>query len=154
MAKAKSMKRRKKVKVTTRAKSPELAMSPKNDLANISAAALQAELRRRQRRVRALMHKHEQLMVSAAALRAEIEGLGGATTALGRLRRRPLNKMSLVDALKRVLSGKTLSVDEAVQRTMETGYRSSSPHFRLIVNRALARNAAFKRVSRGHYTGK
>ncbi len=63
--------------------------------------------------------------------------------------------MSLVDALKKVLARKTLSVGEAATAVQRIGYRTKSANFRTIVNQALISNrAAFKKVSRGQYTVK
>jgi hypothetical protein len=126
-------------------------------LANISAAELRSELLRRRRRVQPLARRYERLMERAAKVRAEIDALGGSVDALpavGDARRRPRNRASLVQTLKTALTGNTLSVEQAMKKVLATGYRSSSPSFRAIVNRALIKNAQFKRVGRGRYTVK
>jgi len=131
-----------------------------HDLSAIPAAALAAELRRRQRRVEALQARYERLMARATELREEIEALGGspgrseAKAATGASSQRPRNETSLVDVLKRVLAGNTLSVSEAAQKVVEAGYQSSSASFRQIVNQTLNKSDQFERIGRGRYTTK
>ncbi len=48
------------------------------DLAQIPAALLREELRRREQRATILVRRYERLMERAAALRAEIDAAGGA----------------------------------------------------------------------------
>jgi hypothetical protein len=63
--------------------------------------------------------------------------------------------MSLKEALRKSLSGRTLGVSEAAEAVQRAGYRTSSPSFRTIVNQALLSNPdLFKKVSRGKYTAK
>jgi len=136
-------------------KKTKTAPQPVRSLANVSAAELHGELMRRRRRVQPLARRYERLMERAAKVRAEIDALGGsvdstplATTA----RHRPNNRTSLVQTLKTVLAGNSLSVEQAMKKVLATGYRSSSPTFRAIVNRALIKHPQFKRVGRGRYT--
>lgn len=111
-----------------------------HDLSAIPAAVLAAELRRRQRRVETLQASYERLMARAMKLREEIEALGGspgrseAKAATSATSQRPRNETSLVDVLKRVLAGNTMSVSEAAQKVIDAGYESSSASFRQIVN--------------------
>ena len=126
-------------------------------LANISAAELHGELLRRRRRVQPLARRYQRLMDRAAKVRAEIDALGGSTNSspsAAVARHRPRNRASLVQTLKTALAGNTLSVEQAMKKVLAAGYRSSSPSFRAIVNRALIKNAQFKRVGRGRYTTK
>lgn len=87
-------------------------------------------------------------------------GDGAAAAAPGRPRRgrrgkRPRNEMNLVDALRQVLNGKTLSVTDVAQAVQDAGYKTVSPNFRTIVNQALLTNrGTFTKVSRGMYTAK
>ena len=62
--------------------------------------------------------------------------------------------MTLSDALERVLSGKTLSVTDAVDAVKGIGYRTRSNNFRTQVNIALIKSGKFRRVRRGQYTAK
>lgn len=99
-------------------------------------------------------------MARATKLREEIEALGGsprrsatkaAKDAPSQGRR---NATSLVNALKRVLAGNTLSVSEAAQKVIELGYRPNSASFRQIVNQTLNKNDQFERIGRARYTKK
>lgn len=132
---------------------PKSNRSKVKNLAGVPSAVLQTELKRRQRQVVALVRKHDRLLEGAAALKAEIEALGGAPGLSG-YATRPRNAGSLVQTLTKVLTGKTLSADEAMQAVLEAGYRSTSSSFRKIVNITLARSGRFKRVSRGRYAVK
>ena len=61
---------------------------------------------------------------------------------------------SLVEALRQLLTDKTLGVTEAALAVKEAGYRSDSPNFRTMVNQSLLKKEVFKRVGRGRYTAK
>ena len=70
-------------------------------------------------------------------------------------RSRPRNTGSLVEALKKLLTGKTMTVTEMADAVQKAGYKTSSPNFRTIVNQTLINNKKdFKRVARGQYTAK
>lgn len=65
------------------------------------------------------------------------------------------NASSLVESLRGVLSGKTMSVSEVAEQVQKAGYKTTSPNFRTIVNQALLANKnTFRKVSRGQYTAK
>lgn len=68
--------------------------------------------------------------------------------------RRARNESNLVDSLKALLTGKTMSVTDATAKVQESGYKTTSPNFRTIVNQALLKAKNFRRVSRGQYTAK
>ena len=130
-------------------------------LASIPVVQLQAELMRRERRIKGLVKRYERMARAASALRREIEALGGTVngaarglSANGAARRRPRNEMNLVDALRKLLTGKTMSVTEAAEKVQEAGYKTSSTTFRTIVNQTLINSGQFKRVGRGLYTSK
>lgn len=131
-------------------------------LSAVPVLQLQAELVRRQRRIKSLVKRYERMATTATTLRSEIEALGGTVNGAGRAfvgagvvgRRRPRNEMNLVEALKRLLSGKTMSVTEAAEKVQEAGYKTSSSTFRTIVNQTLINSGQFKRVGRGQYTAK
>jgi hypothetical protein len=57
----------------------------------------------------------------------------------------------LLEALKRAMGGKTMSVTEAADAVLKAGYTTTSPSFRQIVNSTLIRSGAFTRVARGRY---
>jgi len=108
------------------------------DLSVIPAAQLQAEL-----------------VDSANALRAEIAALGGSAGAPGAVAKNieahPRNDFYLLEALKRAMDGKTMSVTQAADAVLKAGYSTTSPSFRQIVNSTLIRSGAFTRVERGRY---
>lgn len=65
------------------------------------------------------------------------------------------NEGNLVESLQGVLKGKQMSVSDAAQAVLDSGYRTTSTgNFRVMVNQALIASGAFKRVSRGVYTAK
>jgi hypothetical protein len=69
--------------------------------------------------------------------------------------RRPRNTGSLVESLKKLLKGRTMTVTEMADAVQKAGYKTSSPNFRTIVNQTLINNKKdFKRVARGQYTAK
>ena len=69
--------------------------------------------------------------------------------------RRPRNAGSLIESLRKLLTGKTMSVTEMADAVQKAGYKTSSPNFRTIVNQTLINNKKdFKRIARGQYTAK
>lgn len=127
-------------------------------LSDLSVADLEREISRRRRSVGGLIKRRDRLAAKLAALDAEIAGLGGQAKARARAggpRKRPENEMSLVECLYKVLEGKTLSVAEAADAVLKSGYRSSSPKFNTIVNQALInKKNRFEKKGRGLYTVK
>ena len=123
----------------------------KSDLTDMSIAALQSEIKRREKHANSLQRRREKLVKQLAEIDAEIAELGG-TISGGRGGRRPRNEANLPDALVKVLTGKTMSVTEAADAVRAAGYITTSPNFRTIVNQALIRDKRFKRVGRGEYT--
>lgn len=94
-------------------------------------------------------------MDSANALRAEIAALGGSAGAQGTAAKnigtRPRNDLYLLEALKRAMGSRTMSVTEAADAVLKSGYSMTSPSFRQIVNSTLIRSGVFTRVDRGRY---
>ncbi|HRP63754.1 MAG TPA: hypothetical protein PK400_10705 [Phycisphaerales bacterium] len=85
--------------------------------------------------------------------------IGGPAMAAGKTRGRrgprAKNKTNLVEALRGVLTGTTMSVTEVSQAVQTAGYKTKSDNFRTIVNQALINNpSVFKKVARGQYTAK
>jgi hypothetical protein len=64
---------------------------------------------------------------------------------------RPRNETNLTEALKRVLGNKAMTVAEATKAVLESGYQTTSPSFRQIVNITFLRSGQFERVGRGQY---
>ncbi len=119
-------------------------------IASLPIAHLQAELRRRQRGVGALIRRREKLAAKLATLDAQIRSLGGTA---GGVRVRPHNDMNLVESLQKVLSGKTMGVTEVAEAVRKAGYNTNAANFRTIVNQALIKHKnKFKKVDRGLYT--
>jgi hypothetical protein len=129
------------------AKKPSIA-----SLGTLSAADLKAELRRREKRVSSLVSKRDRIASKLKALDKQIASMGGAVGT--GIRTRPRNKMNLVEAMSKVLNGKTMSVTEVVEAVQKAGYQTTSPSFRIIVNQALLSSGKFKRIARGQYTAK
>jgi hypothetical protein len=128
-----------------------------SSLSGVSVADLQAELRRRSRRVGTLQRRRDRVARKLAALDAELAALGatmvgaGGGALLGR--KRPKNDMNLVEALAKVLKGKTMSVTDVSEAVQKSGYKTSAANFRTIVNQTLIKNrSVFKKISRGQYT--
>lgn len=146
-------------------------------LSVVSTTDLQRELSRRQSALDGLMRRRDELSDALAELESEIQRYGG-TGRRGRgrprgvgMRRGPgrppgsgkrrgrrgrgRNAANLVQSLRSVLNGKTMSVTEVSDAVRKAGYKTSSPNFRTIVNQALLANPdVFKKVARGQYTAR
>ena len=132
------------------------APSSRGSLETMSSAALQAELARRQRQAANLLKKRDRLREQLAAIESEIAEMG-ATAVVGVEpgRKRARNAESLVDAMRRVLTGTELTVTELSDAVQAAGYVTTSPNFRTIVNQTLIKYPKmFKRVARGVYTSR
>ncbi|TVQ52286.1 MAG: hypothetical protein EA377_10600 [Phycisphaerales bacterium] len=158
---------RKKKKKTTRKKRGTRALS------SLSTSELQAELERREAQRGELERERDALLAQVASIEDELNTLGGtprrrgpgrprkvgtAPRAVSRGRRRgrrARNSMNLVEALKKTLAGRTMSVTDVTEQVQKEGYQTTSANFRTIVNQALLSNPGdFKKVSRGQYTAK
>lgn len=121
-----------------------------SNLTGMSTSELQAEIRRRTGRNQSLQKRYEKLVKKLEDLRKEIAASGGTVVGGGG---RASNELSLVDSLKKVLTGKTMGVGQAADAVLATGYMSTSPNFRTIVNQTFIKHRnKFKKVSRGRYT--
>lgn len=153
-------------------------------LSAASLADLQAEIERRTNELRDLQAQRRDVAAELDRLDREIARHGGVpgvrrrgrppgsgrrgpgrppaaagarkkTSRRGRGGARPKNKLSLVDALSQVLTGKTMGVSEVADAVQKAGYKTTSENFRTIVNQALINNPkAFRKVARGQYTAK
>ena len=128
-------------------------------LSGISIASLQAEIQRRQSAAAGLLRKRDRIARQIAAVEAKLQAAGMAVetaptrrAARGGGGRRPRNEMTLVEALAKVLNGKTMGVSEVADAVQAAGYKTSSPAFKTIVNITLIKYGRFKKVSRGQYT--
>ena len=147
------------------------ARKRRSSLSSISILDIASELQRRKADLPELKARYEELSAELEQLRTTIAALGGssaAPAASGRRTRgaaakparaggkrggrRAKNEGSLPDALAKVLSGNTMSVSDAAEAVLKSGYKSNSKHFRTMVNIALLNKKRFKRVERGQYT--
>ena len=154
MAKKKSSRR----KTTKKTAGAAGAGGSPASLGRATTEDLQRELQRRQRSASRLIAKRDKLAGQLAELDAELASLGlesgMGVTARGTVRRRPRNESNLADALVAELTGKEMSVTEAAESVVASGYKTSSANFRTIVNQTLLKDKRFKKVSRGRYTAK
>jgi len=128
-------------------------------LAGFSVKALTAELERRRKELPKLIAQRDELNRLIALL--ETTGKAPAATktqpakAAAKARKKhklPRNKMSLSEALQKVMAGKTsMSVGDAMNAVQAIGYKSTSSEFRSLVNQTLIKDNRFKKVSRGMY---
>jgi len=127
----------------------------KRSISNASVQDLQAELRRRQRRLPALQKKRKKLEQQLAEIDQQIKELGGTVSKQGRsgtARKRPKNAMSLVDTLAKVMKkNQPMRVPTIADRAKKAGYKSNSANFTSIVNQALIKDKRFKQAERGKY---
>ncbi len=145
----------------SRTKSGAPARAP-GSIRSLTIADLQAELRRRQAAGKPLLARRARTAEKLARLDAELASLGVAAgdAVVSRGRRgprgpRPSNSLSLVEALKKAMTGKVLTVGEAAQAVLAMGYKTNSKNFRTVVNQTLLVNkSSFKSPERGHYTAK
>jgi len=78
---------------------------------------------------------------------------GGRSVRFRGARTRAANSMTLTEALKKVLKGKTMGVTEVAKAVQKAGYKTNSNNFRTIVNQTLIKNPKmFKKPARGQYT--
>jgi len=123
----------------------------------LSTADIRQELSRRQRSLPKLTKKRASLSAQLAAIDSQIEALGGDSktsggSTAGRASRSK-NSMTLVQALEKVLSGKQMSIGEAINAVKAAGYKTESKSFRISVNATLLKfKKKFKKVARGIYT--
>ncbi len=124
-------------------------MARSSRLSNLSVTELQREIRRRERSASRLIRRRRSLLSKLAALDAQIAEAGVQSGG----RTRPKNKSSLVEALRGILTGKSMSVTDAAAAVQKAGYKTGAANFRTMVNIALSnKKNKFKRVERGIYT--
>ena len=133
-----------------------MAKQIRASLSGMSINAIHAELQRREQRTALLHRERARLLKSLASVEAKIHALGGSvdgTSIAGPGRKRAKNATNLVEALVKVLKGKTMGVTEVAAAVQRAGYRTTSKTFRTIVNQALIKHTnRFKKIERGQYT--
>lgn len=136
---------------------------PRAKLAKVSVEELKKEIVRRQRALPKLIAKRDALDKKIA----ELQGLGEVKAAPKRARRKmgkkrvkklekkvmPVSRAgSLASKLVEVFQNKKrLSVVEATDAVLATGYKSKSKDFGNIVSMTLSKDKRFRRVRRGVY---
>ena len=129
------------------AKNPSRA---KDGLGSLSMSELQAEINRRSKGVSKLVKKREKYIAMLAEIEKQISAAGG--TIGGRGGRRA-SGAGLKESIARILTGKPMNVSDIAEAVLKSGYISSSPNFKVMVNQQLIANKKlFKRVERGLYT--
>lgn len=119
------------------------------DLGTISTDELAREMVRRQRETDRLRRRRDKLQQQLIELNQELASLGALTGGAGRTRAR--NSQSLADALVGVLKNRVMSVTDAADAVIKSGYTSTSANFRTIVNQTLIKDDRFQNVERGKY---
>ena len=133
----------------------------------LSISQLREILAARQGDLKKLMRQRKALEKQLSAIDARIARIDGATLGRGGGRgagngaagnggggKRARNAVSLVEALEKVLGdkGKPMGVGEIVDGVLASGYRSTSPAFRAIVNQTLIKEKKkFGSTGRGIY---
>lgn len=105
--------------------------------AGLSISALENILRDRKNRLGKLLKQRRKAQKELDQIDRQIQKIGGSAGGMGGGRAR--NEQSLPDAIQAVLqkSGKPMGVGDIVDGVQAAGYRSSSDHFRAIVNQTL-----------------
>lgn len=114
-----------------------------------STAKLRRELARREQAASQLHDERARIADRIREIDTDIRALGGTRAGAPNGRK---GGHSLADVLADVMRGKTMSVDEAVQAVLATGYRSKASNFKSIVAQRLSADSRFYRVTRGRYT--
>lgn len=125
----------------------------------MSVADLVAEIDRRRRKLPKLNKLAARLEKKLGAVRAEIAELGGRVAAAAKApragrkpRKRARNKMTLADAIAKVLQkDKAKSVPQIAADVAKAGYRSTSKTFHTIIYQTLAKHKLARKASRGRY---
>jgi hypothetical protein len=123
---------------------------------DMSIAELERILGRRRAEITSLTQERDRLQRQLAIIDNKIRDLAGQGTAAIVTNRggRARNATSLVATLSQVLgkSGKPMTVSEILQGVLDSGYRSTSPKFRGIVNMTLVKERKrFANTGRGIY---
>jgi len=103
-----------------------------------------------------LMKRRAAAAAKLAAIDGQIDALSGTSgrgAAASSRSGRAKNSMTLVEALSKVLSGKQLTIAQAMDAVKAAGYKTDSKSFRISVNATLLKfKKKFKKVARGIYT--
>jgi hypothetical protein len=131
----------------------------------LTTGQLTRELKRRQSLLRQLVSRRDRILRQLKELERQIAEHGGfqeagpgdsqrgkAPDASRPRRTRARNAVSLPDAIAMAVEVRaTITPTEAAPLVLANGYRSTSKNFGMMVAKALAKDARFRRVSRGIY---
>ncbi len=121
----------------------------RDGIESLSISELQAEINRRAKGLNKLLRRRQTLINKLAALDQAIVASGGSSGSRGGR----ASGGGLRDTIAKVLSGKTMSVTEIAEAVVKSGYVTTSPNFKVMVNQQLIGNKKlFKRVGRGQYS--
>ncbi|UYV13483.1 MAG: hypothetical protein NCW75_04160 [Phycisphaera sp.] len=130
---------------------------------SLKAATTSSLLGELDRRREVLQHERDDLLAQLEEIDAHLADLE-ASPATPRKARQPKRKTSkkrarrgrpvLADVLQDVLGGREMSVTDATEAVLKSGYKTKSTpqNFRVMVNQTLTKDKRFKRVARGVYT--
>lgn len=131
---------------------------PRPKLLGMTISKLESMLNQQRSKKKDLLRERAKLELQLDKLDRQIASLDGGSSGGGGLSSgRARNSKSLVETLTEVLekNPKGLSIAEIVEAVQASGYRSSSPNFRGIINQTLIKERKkFDAVARGVYTVK
>jgi hypothetical protein len=122
----------------------------------LTVTELERILRRRRAEITLLTQERNRLQQRLGIIDNKIRELAGNGTIAFSANRagRARNAMSLIETLSQVMgkTGKPMTVSNILQGVLDSGYRSTSPNFRGIVNMTLVKERKrFANASRGVY---
>lgn len=119
-------------------------------VAELSIESLERLIAKRRRDLARLLKKRQKVERKLAVIDEQIASLGGSGAVRGS---RARNEVSLVEAITGVLekAGGAMKVGDITYKVLATGYRSTSPNFKSIVNQTLIKEKKFKNAARGLY---
>ena len=135
---------------------------PRSSLAKVSTAILKEELRRRLAALPRLIAQRDELnrqLAELEALGATEEAAKPAKARAPRKRARKVqrakNPVTLAEALAKAIKAKeSMSIAEATEAVLASGYKSTSKNFKHVVKQTLSHDKRFERVGTGQYAVK
>lgn len=120
-------------------------------VADLSISSLERLIAKRRRDLARLLKRRQKVERKLAVIDEQIASMGGSGTGAKGYRAR--NDVSLVEAITGVLEkvGGAMKVGDITDKVLTTGYRSTSPNFKSIVNQTLIKEKMFKSAGRGLY---
>ena len=121
-------------------------------LSGMTISRLESMLKQQRSKKKELLRERNRIAAQLDKINRQIAGLNGSASVSSSGRAR--NSMSLVATLESVLEkqSKGLSVSDILVAVQASGYKSSSPNFRGIVNQTLIKERKkFVALSRGVY---